>query len=216
MGSGAVGRRRVGRPAGAEAGATRREILRTARSAFAGHGYDATTVRSLADAAGVTQPTIYHHFGSKAGLFAAAYGDADQRLVAAIADAAGAGTTLTDRLGAMVDVLDALHADDPTIAGMLSVGQIETARSPELAAARGALPGTVGLAVPVVLQSIVDEAIEAGELPADADRDGVVALLTAMTLGVAMFTTVIDPGAHGSLLASWRQLVGGRLLPRVD
>lgn len=43
-------------------------IRRTALALFAEHGYDATTVRAIADAAGVSPALILHHFGSKAGL----------------------------------------------------------------------------------------------------------------------------------------------------
>jgi len=35
---------------------------------FASQGYDATSVRTIVEAAGVTKPTLYYHFGSKEGL----------------------------------------------------------------------------------------------------------------------------------------------------
>lgn len=43
-------------------------IAKQAMLMFAEQGYDATPVRAIADAAGVTCPTIYYHFGSKQGL----------------------------------------------------------------------------------------------------------------------------------------------------
>jgi AcrR family transcriptional regulator len=43
-------------------------IARQAAILFARHGYDATPVRAIADAAGVTCPTLYYHFGNKEGL----------------------------------------------------------------------------------------------------------------------------------------------------
>lgn len=48
--------------------ATAREIARIAARLFAERGYDATPVRAIAEAAGVTCPTLYYHFGSKEGL----------------------------------------------------------------------------------------------------------------------------------------------------
>jgi AcrR family transcriptional regulator len=45
-----------------------RHIARTAARLFAKHGYDATSVREIVEAAGVTKPTLYYHFGSKEGL----------------------------------------------------------------------------------------------------------------------------------------------------
>ncbi|MEU0834580.1 TetR/AcrR family transcriptional regulator [Streptomyces sp. NPDC005969] len=43
----------------------RREILGTAAEVFAAQGYDATTVRRIADAAGLLAGSLYYHFDSK-------------------------------------------------------------------------------------------------------------------------------------------------------
>src|SRR5262249_49527882 len=45
-----------------------RHIAREAARLFAARGYDATAVRAIVEAAGVTKPTLYYHFGSKEGL----------------------------------------------------------------------------------------------------------------------------------------------------
>src|SRR5829696_2658863 len=45
-----------------------RHIARVAARLFASHGYDATPVRAIVEAAGVTKPTLYYHYGSKEGL----------------------------------------------------------------------------------------------------------------------------------------------------
>jgi AcrR family transcriptional regulator len=45
--------------------ATRRRVLEAARRLFNERGYEATTVKAIADAAGVAVPTVYKHFGSK-------------------------------------------------------------------------------------------------------------------------------------------------------
>ena len=51
--------------------ATRSAILDIARSQFGEHGFERTTIRSVASAAGVDPALVMHYFGSKAGLFAA-------------------------------------------------------------------------------------------------------------------------------------------------
>jgi AcrR family transcriptional regulator len=43
-------------------------IARVAARLFADRGFDATSVREIVEAAGVTKPTLYYHFGSKRGL----------------------------------------------------------------------------------------------------------------------------------------------------
>src|SRR5690349_10310378 len=45
-----------------------RHIARVAAQLFATRGYDATPVREIVEAAGVTKPTLYYHYGSKEGL----------------------------------------------------------------------------------------------------------------------------------------------------
>ena len=45
--------------------------METATALFTNRGYDAVGVQEVVNEAGVTKPTLYHHFGSKRGLFAA-------------------------------------------------------------------------------------------------------------------------------------------------
>ena len=44
-------------------------ILREATLLFGEKGYGATSIRDIAKAAGVTNPTLYYHFGNKEGLY---------------------------------------------------------------------------------------------------------------------------------------------------
>jgi len=63
---------RIGRPRGKTD--TRNVILTAARRMFADAGYDKTSVRDVAAAAGVDPAMIRHYFGSKAELFRATMG----------------------------------------------------------------------------------------------------------------------------------------------
>jgi AcrR family transcriptional regulator len=58
---------------GSDSGAddTRRRILLAAAQVFAEKGYARASTRTLADAAGVNEVTLFRHFGSKKNLFAA-------------------------------------------------------------------------------------------------------------------------------------------------
>ena len=53
------------RSTGAEVQTRRQELLRIAAELFAERGYKATTVRDIADAAGILSGSLYHHFDSK-------------------------------------------------------------------------------------------------------------------------------------------------------
>jgi AcrR family transcriptional regulator len=57
---------------GPRSAATRRTILEAARSIFATHGYERTTIRAVAAQAGIDASMVMRYFGSKAGLFTAA------------------------------------------------------------------------------------------------------------------------------------------------
>jgi len=52
----------------ASASEVARHIARCAARLFATQGYDGTPVSAIVEAAGVTKPTLYYHFGSKEGL----------------------------------------------------------------------------------------------------------------------------------------------------
>jgi AcrR family transcriptional regulator len=54
-----------------QAAATRTRIVQTARAEFYRHGYGATTIAGIAEAAGVAVPTVYKLFRSKPRLLAA-------------------------------------------------------------------------------------------------------------------------------------------------
>ncbi|MFC7308274.1 TetR family transcriptional regulator [Streptomyces monticola] len=67
--------RRRGRPSRTEAEqgpAARDRILAAARAEFSERGYDKTSVRGIAKAAGVDPALVHHYFGSKDEVFAAA------------------------------------------------------------------------------------------------------------------------------------------------
>lgn len=58
------------RPDGAD---TRGEILAAARSLFAAHGYDATSLRAVAREAGVDPALLHHYFDGKPDLFTSSF-----------------------------------------------------------------------------------------------------------------------------------------------
>jgi AcrR family transcriptional regulator len=51
------------------ASARRRQLLDAALDAFAEQGFHATSMNDVAEAAGVTKPVLYQHFGSKRALY---------------------------------------------------------------------------------------------------------------------------------------------------
>ena len=66
---------------------TIRHVLGVAEKHFAEAGYDATSTEALVREAGLTRGALYHHFGSKQGLFEAVVRNVQGRLAQAVAAA---------------------------------------------------------------------------------------------------------------------------------
>lgn len=47
----------------------REQLIGIGRTLFAAHGFDAVSVEEVANAAGVSKPVVYEHFGGKEGLY---------------------------------------------------------------------------------------------------------------------------------------------------
>jgi AcrR family transcriptional regulator len=76
-------------------------ILLKALELFSAKGYDATSVREICEAAGVTKPTLYHFYGSKEGVYRAIVEGALARFQDDMIAALRAEGSLRDRLVAM-------------------------------------------------------------------------------------------------------------------
>lgn len=72
--------RPVREPQTPEAVATRDRILAAARALFAERGFDGTSVRMIADRAGVSDPAVHYYFPSKYDLFRALMVQPDYRV----------------------------------------------------------------------------------------------------------------------------------------
>ena len=60
----------------------REQLIAVATKVFAKYGYDATTTAKIAEEAGVTEPILYRHFGSKQELFIAITREMSKRTLA--------------------------------------------------------------------------------------------------------------------------------------
>lgn len=70
--------------------ATTKRVLKVAEQHFAELGYEAVSTEALVREAGLTRGALYHHFGSKQGLFEAVVRDVQRRLAQAVATASTA------------------------------------------------------------------------------------------------------------------------------
>jgi AcrR family transcriptional regulator len=70
----------------------RSQLLEVALDRFAANGYHGTSMEEIADAAGVTKPVLYQHFGSKRTLYLELLETVGQELLQQVRDRAAAET----------------------------------------------------------------------------------------------------------------------------
>lgn len=76
----------------------RKRLLREGLRLFLRQGFAAVSTRQICVAAGVTQPSLYHHFGSKEGLYLAVVEEWFGDLRIAMLEAIAGGATFSERL----------------------------------------------------------------------------------------------------------------------
>lgn len=91
------------------AAARRAQLLETAAELFAEHGYARATTSQLAKAAGVTEPIIYRHFGSKRDLFIALVRRTSEETIAFWEQQLAKASTPAERLSTLVDGNPMVH-----------------------------------------------------------------------------------------------------------
>jgi AcrR family transcriptional regulator len=114
--------RRAGRPRLDEAPATLEQILDAAFRAFATHGFDGVSVRTLNRELGVSHNLIHQRFGSKLGLWRAAVDHAFGTQVAELA--AAVDPTIPDPLDQLGHILRRFlvySAERPELLGMMNI-----------------------------------------------------------------------------------------------
>lgn len=82
-------------------GSTADRLVSAAARLFAQSSYESVGINDVAAEVGIAGPSIYHHFGTKLDLLAAAMGDAADRLLSVhdrILDGGGSARSLLDRL----------------------------------------------------------------------------------------------------------------------
>jgi AcrR family transcriptional regulator len=87
-------------------GQRRGQVLDAARSQFALRGFEATTMRDIADAAGITASNLYRYFESKDSMVHAILGGFSDRLTEAYREVIQAGSSVVEILDAILWLLD--------------------------------------------------------------------------------------------------------------
>jgi len=167
--------KRRGRPPRTEAADTRDRILAAAREEFSERGYEKTSVRGIAKAAGVDSALVHHYFGTKEQVFEAA-------IAVAFAPAANAPDAIAE--GPLDGVGERLTRF------IFGVWENPATRKPLLAVVRSAVNNEAAAAVfrRLVLSQVLSRVAAQLEVP---DAELRAELAAAQLVGTAMLRYVI-------------------------
>jgi AcrR family transcriptional regulator len=177
-----------------DAAATRRALLAAGRELFASEGFDRTTVRAVAERAGVNQALLFRYFGNKEGLFAEAVRDDALEVLEA-----GPRRDLLERT--VATMFDATSAAGP---------------EPLLGMLRGASSSQIGAEVRAQLaEAYIAAFADLVDTPDRADAELRAELFLAWLLGISLSRSADLPGrslddtaAQAHVLRAARALLG--------
>ncbi len=148
--------------------ARRAEIVAIAGELFAERGYANTTVREIADAAGILSGSLYHHFDSKESMIEALLRGFLDRIDREYTDVVSVGSDPVTILRALVHVaFGALATDRAAVAVMLNEYNV-LVQYPRFVFLRDAVEATEHLWV-----GVLDAGMRAGEFRDDVPADAV-------------------------------------------
>lgn len=169
-------------------------LLAAARRLFAQRGFFGVSVRDIVQAAAVTQPALYYHFGSKEGLHATVCRCAAADYRAALSRAAGGPGSVMERI---VRVCEAhvLAVDESILLDAAFMPDSPSCRETSTWLARDAwLSGVVA-----VLRELIIEGIETAEIDKCDAGSAAIALAGAATASSWLAEKKTGPAARQSL-----------------
>lgn len=108
--------RRRGRPATSDAPDVRSHLIDAAEKLFTAHGYTETSLRTIADRAGVNPALVSYHFGGKLGLLEAVFERSLEPLAQALQVVGSDGRASPE---ALLELLERMGAEHPNLMPLL-------------------------------------------------------------------------------------------------
>ena len=205
-------RRRPGRPPGGSVAVDMRQrILKAAIICFARDGYAKASNRSIAREAGVTAPSLYHYFDSKAVLYRSALQDANGMLVQAYRAACAAHPQAgsMEQLCFGIEKVIALSRRHPGLMAFAAAAAGEIERHDELEW----LDPEDAEAFPEFFRDLLRRARDRGELGAGIDIEAAAQMLIACISGLAgLGGTLPATRSFAAVLRAFERMLRGDLM----
>ena len=182
----------------------REAILTAARAEFSSLGYHGARIERIAAAASANKQLIFHYFGSKDGLYAAAVSNIFSTFPESFPTAGQPPETLRRRADAIAEWLVETDGAATSLVECLSGRGVPAAASESARSWVGAASAQ--------LRAALDEGQMRGYFRDDIDADAVVELIIGSAVGAAMMATgrrlangraAVEPSLIGRLVADY-------------
>jgi AcrR family transcriptional regulator len=188
--------RRRGRPVNADAAETRHRILEASRQVINERGYQAATFQAIAQAVGLSRPTLHYYFDSREEIYQALQAEASVVIGECIARAQR-HHTVAEQFAALVEAIREAELRDRSQIAFLVSASLESTRNPELRP-------HADTDLRNYLTTMVEGAQTRGELSEGVDVRAVAKMLSALLWGIGFHAGFVDDAADMWLLT--RQL----------
>lgn len=195
-------RRKAGRPPVADGERTRAQLIQAAIECFAHSGLARTTLRQIADAAGLSSGTLYHYFASKKDLYFAAYRWAVEETYRGYRTAADPHETVEEKLEAVLELFRENYYERNDIGNFILRAWVEHDST-------GIEPLPIPESVMEFMDALFDAGVKSGEVTA-ADKDALIDTFRCMAWGVWALT--LTGRSPDEAIDGFKRLVTGRLV----
>jgi AcrR family transcriptional regulator len=180
----------IGRPVGTTAEQTRAVVLAAAAEEFGAHGYTQTSIRRIADRAGLTSAAIYYHFPTKLACLEAVQRDALEILRSHWDPIMSRDEHIAERIRLLLKASARINRTHPHMAQIGARAIMEDASGH---AEMDSAAADVRAYGEQVFDALVDDAVERGELAEGVSPEATRDMISGLMRGLSYVAALEQP-----------------------
>lgn len=204
----------IGRPVGITAEQTRAAVLAAASEEFSERGYSRSSIRRIAERAGLTSAAIYYHFPTKLACLEAVQNDALEVMQSYWNPIIAREGHIADRVAQLLKASALINREHPHMARISARSVIEDAAGHS---EMSKVAETVRRYTGEVYDKLVSDALARGELTNVASAQAVRDMISGLMLGLANVAALQQPpDRYAAGIDALGELLAGRLFILLD